>query len=110
MPDRSGRCAAAVDGIRTAFAQAFDACRTLDVVVTNTLKRDPMLLAAWGRDRRVTPKSRVTAAVASPAVSLPEVTAPEPRTALARPVVVPATPAEEPVDVAAFDDADQKAS
>ena len=61
--------AASVHGIRTAFAQALDACRTLDVVVTNTQKKDPVFLAVWKRDRRVSPKSRVAAA-ASPAVSL----------------------------------------
>ena len=53
--------AASVFGIRTAFAQALDACRTLDVVVTNTQKRDPVLLAVWKRDRRVNPKSRAAA-------------------------------------------------
>jgi hypothetical protein len=68
---RSNRAgvAAAVHGIRTAFAQALDACRTLDVVVTNTQKKDPVLLAVWKRDRRVNPGSRVAAA-AAPAVGV----------------------------------------
>ena len=53
--------ASAQQGIKTSVSRALDACRTLDIVVTITLKKDPVKVAAWRRDRRVNPKSRVVA-------------------------------------------------
>lgn len=52
---RDGRygVATARTGIRTALADGFDALRTLDVIVANTLKDDTPLLAGWERSRRV---------------------------------------------------------
>jgi hypothetical protein len=58
--------AAAVQGIKTAFTHAHGACRVLDVVIGNTLKKDPVLFAAWERDRRVKTRRRVAAAVTPP--------------------------------------------
>jgi hypothetical protein len=61
--------ASAHAAIATAVAQGFDAVRTLDVVIANTMEDDPLLLNAWRRDRRVrwtgkapagTPRSRAT--------------------------------------------------
>jgi hypothetical protein len=103
--------ATARQGIKTAFSSALEACRTLDIVVTITLKKDPVKVAAWRRDRRVNPKSRVAAVVAVPSVTPPEVTPPDPPTAApARPALVPAATTEEPVDFVAPDDSQRKAS
>jgi hypothetical protein len=52
---RAGRAgvAAIQAGIKAALAQGCDAARTLDIAVVNTVGQDPVLLAAWQRDRRV---------------------------------------------------------
>lgn len=52
---RSGRegVTTARTGIRASLNEGFDALRTLDVVVVNTLKDDEALLAGWQRSRRV---------------------------------------------------------
>jgi hypothetical protein len=54
---KTGR-AAAQAGIRTAQVLGMDAIRTLDIVVTNTLKDDPVSLAVWKRDRVIQAKSK----------------------------------------------------
>jgi hypothetical protein len=103
--------ATAQEGIKTATARALDACRTLDIVVTITLKKDPVKVATWRRDRRINPKSRIVVPVVHPAVTVPETTPPEPPAAApVRPALVVAPPSEEPIDVVPFDDTDRKAS
>jgi hypothetical protein len=51
--------AAARAGLKTAIVQGIDAVGTLDIVVSNTLKDDPVALAVWKRDRRINPKKKV---------------------------------------------------
>lgn len=111
---RTGRAgvAAALAGLEDAFARAHDAVLTLDIVVGNTLRKDPVVLAVWRRDRRVNPKSRAAAVVSAPAVALPDMTPPNaPVPAPARPVAVTsAFPIEEPVAIVSDDDVERKAS
>ena len=67
---RAGRygVSAAHASIKAALAEGFDAIRTLDVVVANSLKGDPALMPAWLRCRRiVTPE----AASSTPAPAVP---------------------------------------
>jgi hypothetical protein len=45
--------AAAQKGITAAIADGFAAIRTLDIVVANTIEKDPERFAAWRRDRRL---------------------------------------------------------
>lgn len=40
-------------GIKAALADGLDAARSLDLIVTLSVKHDPVLLAAWKRSRRV---------------------------------------------------------
>jgi hypothetical protein len=71
---RDGRygVATARTGIKTALNEGFDALRTLDVIVANTLKDDAPLLAGWERSRRVVegrskPDADATSPPAAPA-------------------------------------------
>lgn len=52
---RAGRSttAAAQAGIRAALTLGAKAARTLDIVVVNTVGHDPVLIAAWRRDRTI---------------------------------------------------------
>ncbi len=52
---RTGRSgvAGAQAGIRDALARGADTARTLDIIVANTLGADPVVMAAWARDRRL---------------------------------------------------------
>jgi hypothetical protein len=52
---RAGRSgvAGAQAGIKAALTQGTDAARTLDIIVANTLGADPIVMAAWERDRRL---------------------------------------------------------
>jgi hypothetical protein len=50
--------AAAQKGITAAIADGFAAIRTLDIVVTNAVEKDPERFAAWRRDRRLVGDTR----------------------------------------------------
>jgi hypothetical protein len=52
---RAGRSgiAGAQAGIKAALRQGTDAAHTLDIIVANTLGDDPIVMAAWERDRRL---------------------------------------------------------
>jgi hypothetical protein len=52
---RAGRSgiAGAQAGIKAALTQGTDAARTLDIIVANTFGADPIVMAAWERDRRL---------------------------------------------------------
>jgi hypothetical protein len=52
---RTGRStvAASQAGITAALKSGVDAALTLDVIVANTVGHDPVLMAAWERDRRL---------------------------------------------------------
>jgi hypothetical protein len=58
---RTGRVAAQA-GLKLAQALGMDAIRTLDIVVTNTLKGDHVSLTTWKRDRVIDPKSKAASA------------------------------------------------
>lgn len=59
--DKDSR-AKAQETLKHAMKGGLDALRTLDVVVGNTLRGNPVLLAAWKRVRRVSPKTKATPA------------------------------------------------
>jgi hypothetical protein len=89
--DGKSRRDGAQAGIRTAVAKGMDAVRTLDVIVGNTLKHDPVLRAVWKSDRRVNPTRKAVVAAVKEAPVL------APPTAVPGPVAVPTplpTPAE----------------
>ena len=83
---RAGRSnvAGSEGGIQGMFRLAFKALRTIDIVVANAVKDDPVLVAAWARDREVvglrSSKAR-RAAESSSAVEPPAT--PEPTTSAA---------------------------
>jgi hypothetical protein len=52
---------AARNALTAAIAQGMDAAHTLDVIVANTLRDDPVELALWKRDRHVASRKRVAA-------------------------------------------------
>ncbi len=82
---RAGRygVSAARAAIDAALDDGFDAIHTLDVVVTNTLKDDPVLTAAWLRARAIVEgKPKKDADTAAPAETA-ETPAPEPDPATA---------------------------
>ena len=104
---RAGRTgsAAAEAGIKMAQAQGMDAIRTLDIVVTNTLKGDAVVLSGWKRIRLINPKPKATSATVKAATETPNLDPPSP--------VAPAQPAPPAVEVpslVASDDLEQKAS
>jgi hypothetical protein len=85
---RAGRygVSAARAAIEAALDAGFDAIRTLDVVVTNTLKDDPVLTAAWLRARAVVEgKPKKDADTTAPAGTT-DAPAPEPDPANAAPL------------------------
>jgi hypothetical protein len=49
-----------------AMASGLDAVRTLDVIVRNTLRGDPRMIAVWARDRRIDYRRRPRKPVARP--------------------------------------------
>ncbi len=73
---RSGRygASAAHASIKAALADGTDAIRTLDVVVANTLKGDPVLTPVWQRCRRIV-TTEAAQPDASPANTAPSVPA-----------------------------------
>lgn len=81
--------AAARAGVTTAVTQGLDAVRLLDVVVTNALKHDPTLLAAWTRDRHIDQRARARQVRGASAAPVPADT-PAP--------VVHSTPDEAPAE------------
>jgi hypothetical protein len=94
---RAGRSgiAGAQAGIKAALTQATDAARTLDIIVANTFGDDPIVMAAWERDRRLVDGQRKPHADASDAPAA------EHTPADALPVSAPAeaeTPAAQPDD------------
>jgi len=68
-------------GIKAALAKGADAVRTLDVIVSNTLEDNPVLVDVWKRERRVITKGKTTAASKTEAASA---TASPPQDALAK--------------------------
>jgi hypothetical protein len=77
---RAGRygVSAARAAIDAALDAGFDALHTLDVVVTNTLKDDPVLTAAWRRARAIVEGRPTKDAETTEPVATAETPAPEP--------------------------------
>lgn len=71
---RAGRSgiAGAQAGIKAALTQGTEAARTLDIIVANTLGADPIVMAAWERDRRLVDWRAKPHADASDAQPAPE--------------------------------------
>jgi hypothetical protein len=86
LAGRSGLTAARA-GITTAIEDGLNAVRLLDVVVTNALKSNPKLAAAWKKDRKAE-RVRTASATPAPAATPARVTSPTPD-------AVPAAPAAE---------------
>jgi hypothetical protein len=65
------RTAGATTGIDAALTRGFEALRTLDIIVPNTVENDPVISAQWERDRRVVGGTKkatpVTTEIATPA-------------------------------------------
>ena len=121
---KTGR-AAAQAGMKAAQALGMDAIRTLDIVVTNTLKGDPVSLTTWKRDRVIQPKAKTEPRDQSHFVGgdgsrgatelrgqSHSVSGDGPRSDPPSPVApaLPAPGTEEALNVVAFDDVERKAS
>ena len=81
--ERDGHIAAKA-GIEAALASGIAAVKTLDILVVNRLRDDPVLMAVWKRDRRISYPWRAKGGTAPPAP------APETPAATPQPTVTPA--------------------
>jgi hypothetical protein len=86
--------AAAQSGIAAAISAGCDAARKLDIFVANAVEHDPVLFAAWRRDRRVVEGKRTAATPKAPAAPPASVTAE--RAPSEQPAAVPSTAGEAP--------------
>ena len=111
---RTGRAgvAAALAGLEDAFARAHDAVLTLDIVVGNTLRKDPSGSRGVATRSPRQSEEQGGGRCLGADVALPDITPPNaPVPAPARPVAVTsAFPIEEPVAIVSDDDVERKAS
>jgi hypothetical protein len=90
LAGRSGLTAARA-GVAAAIEDGLNAVRLLDVVITNALKGDPKLAAAWKRDKKVERRPRTAPAAPDPAAT-PAPAAPSTPDAAPAPAVAESLP------------------